>query len=62
MLEESGKDVIAINEHIETEGLETVHMTTDWDKHIEHEEGSWPTRFTTRKPFIKPRVEQVDDN
>ena len=45
LLEESGKDVIVVDEHIETEGLETVHMTTEWDKHLEHEEATWPTRF-----------------
>ncbi len=62
MLEESDKDVIVLEEHVETEGLETVRMTTDWDRHVEQEEASWPTHFPSRKPFVKPRVEQVDDN
>ena len=61
LLEESDKDVIVLEEQIETDELETVHVTTDWDKHLEHEEATWPTPFPTQKPFIKPRVEQVDD-
>ncbi len=61
LLEESENDVIILSEQVETEGLETVHMTTGWDSHVEQEEASWPTSFPTRKPFIKPRVEQVDD-
>ncbi len=51
LLEESDRDVIVIDERIETEGLETVHLTTGWDKDFEREEASWPTRFPTRKPF-----------
>ncbi len=62
LFEQSDKDVIVINEQVETEGLETVRMTTEWERDLEHEEASWPTRFPVRKPFIKPRVEQVDDN
>ncbi len=63
LLEESDKDVIILDGHVENEGLETVHMTTDWDKHlVEQEEASSPTLFPVQKPFIKPRVEQVDDN
>ena len=61
MLDQNDKDVILIDEQVETEGLETVHMTTEWDKCVEREEASWPTRFPTWKPFIKPRVEDVDD-
>ncbi len=62
LLEESDKDVIIIDELVETDGLETVHMTPDWDKRLEHEEATWPTRFPLRKLFIKPRVEQTDDH
>ncbi len=58
----AGNDVIVLDEQIETEELETVCMPTSWDSHVEQEEASWPTRFPTQKPFIKPRVEQVDDN
>ena len=35
LLEESENDVIVLNEQVETEGLKTVHMTTDWDKDFE---------------------------
>ena len=61
LLEESENDVIVLDEQVENETLKTVRVTTNWDKHLEHEEATWPTRFPTRKPFIQPRVEQVDD-
>ncbi len=61
MLEQSDKDVIIIDEQMETVELETVRLTPGWERELEHEEASWPTRFPVQKPFIKPRVEQVDD-
>ncbi len=61
LLNQSGKDVILIEEHVETEGLENTRLTRGWEADLKLEEESWPTRFPIRKPFIKPRVEQVDD-
>ncbi len=62
LLKESDKDVIVLDEHVETEGLETVHMTTEWGQCVEQEEEGWPTHFPSRKPFIKPRVEEANDD
>ncbi len=61
MLEQSDRDVIVIDEQVEVTELETIHLTTGWGKGLEQEEANWPTRFPVRKPFIKPRVEQVGD-
>ncbi len=62
MLEQSGKDVIIIDEQVETEELEKVSLRREWEDGLKLEEESWPTRFPIRKPFIKPQVEQVNDN
>ncbi len=62
MLEESDKDVIFLDEYVEIEGLETVHLTPEWGECVEHVEEGWPARFPPRKPFIRPRVEEINDN
>ncbi len=62
MLEESGNDVIIIDEEVETEGLDNIRLTREWEADFKREEESWPTRFPVRKPFVKPRVEQANDN
>ena len=62
LLDQSGNDVILIDEQVETEGLDNIRLIQGWDTDFKLEEQSWPTRFPIRKPFIKPQVEQVDDN
>ncbi len=62
LLEQSGNDVLLLSEQVETEGLENIRLTRGWEEGLKLEEESWPTRFPVRKPFVKPRVEQVDDN
>ncbi len=37
-------------------------MTPEWGQCVEQDEEGWPTRFPPWKPFIKPRVEDVNDN
>ncbi len=61
MLKQSDQVVIVIDEQVELQGLKTVRLTTGWEEGLKREEESWPTRFPVRKPFIKPRVEQVGD-
>ncbi len=65
MLDQNDKDVIIIDKQVDTTGLDTVRLTTNWGECIEQEEEGWATRWATRcpsrKPFIKPRVEEVDD-
>ncbi len=62
LLEESDKDVIILDQHVETEGFETVNMIHEWGECVKQEEEGWPTRFPAQKPFMKPRVEEVNDN
>ena len=58
----SGQDVIILDEQVDTVGLENIRLTRGWEEGLKQDEESWPTRFPLRKPFIKPLVEQVDDN
>ncbi len=63
-VEESDQDVIIIDEQEVAEGLVSGH-TVLWGGQAEPEqptEAEWATRFPIRKPFIKPRVLEVDDN
>ena len=62
MLEQSGKDVIIIDEQVDTDGLDTVHLTTSWGECAKQEEAGWATCSPAQKQFIKPRVEEVDDH
>ncbi len=62
LLEESDRDVIILEEHVETAELETIRITPQWGACVDEEEADWPNRFPCRKPFIKPWVEEVTDN
>ena len=53
--------MIILDEQVGTEGLKNIRLTRRWEEGLKQDEESWPTRFPLRKPFIKPRVEQVDD-
>ncbi len=59
MLEQSSKDVIIIDEQVDTDGLDTVHLTTSWGECVEQTEVDWAARFRPHKPFIKPRVKRA---
>ncbi len=43
LLEQTDKDVILIEEQVDTDGLDTVHLTTSWGGCIEHVEADWAT-------------------
>ncbi len=62
--EGSDQDVIIIDEQLESDGLVT-GQTVLWGSQADSEkpdEADWATRLPTRKPYINPRVVEVDDN
>ena len=64
-LEDSGPDVIIVDEQLGPDGLDPGH-TVLWGSQAELEgepnEADWATRFPIRKPYANPRVVEVNDN